>query len=417
MVRPRRRSAARLPTCRMLAVGDELILGRVVDTNSAWLAQWAGNRGLRVSGITAVGDGFDELVAALANACAQADLVVITGGLGPTEDDRTRHAVAAVMGVELVEDQQAWRTICRHFQRNNYGSPSPSNRRQALRPEGASLLPNDRGSAPGLWAKVGRCHVACLPGVPHEMEAMATRLGRRLAGTIRGLVKPTVKELWCVGLGESSAQERITGLLTEANPQVGITASDLGHLCLRVVGTPSEVGGRIRELRKRLREYLLPAPGLAASLILELGQRGETLAAAESCTGGQVVAQVTAVPGASTILNESLVTYHAHAKQRRLGVPAALIRRHGVVSQAVVEAMARGLKKTTDCHLAISTTGIAGPDGGSRECPVGTVWIAAAYGERVVSRECHIRGSRQRIQRWAAAQALAIGWQLVKASV
>lgn len=406
-----------MPNCRILAVGDELTLGRVVDTNSSWLARWAGDRGLTVTGMSVVGDGLHAIATALRAACADADLVLITGGLGPTDDDRTRHALAAVMGVQLVEDAGAWRTICRHFRRFGHGEPSPSNRRQALLPAGARLLSNDRGTAPGLFAHIGKTRVACLPGVPHEMEAMAARLGRVLPSEIPGLIKPVVRELYVAGIGESRAQECIPGLLTDCDPQVGITASELGHLCLRVVGRAEQVRPRVLALRRCLRTWLLPRPGVASSLVQHLAAQTGTIAAAESCTAGHVVAQLAAVPGASGVLHESLVTYHARAKHQRLGVSRALIRRHGVVSKAVVEAMARGLQRYSGCTLALATTGLAGPGGGTPATPVGTIWVAAAYQNRVVATELKLRGSRERIQRRAAAQALVLGWQVLTARV
>lgn len=406
-----------MPICRILAIGDELTLGRVVDTNSAWLARWAGDRGLTVAGVAVVGDGLEAIVQALRSASADADLVLVTGGLGPTDDDRTRHALAAVMGVQLVEDPDAWRVICRHFRRFGHGEPSPSNRRQALVPEGAEILANDRGSAPGLFARIGSSRIACFPGVPHEMEAMAFRLGRVLPSQIRGLIKPVVRELYVAGIGESRAQECIPGLLTDRDPQVGITASELGHLCLRVVGRAEQVRPRVLALRRCLRQWLLPAAGVAPSLVRVLAARGGTIAAAESCTAGHVVAQVAAVPGASAVLHESMVVYHERAKQRRLGVPRALIRRHGVVSKAVAEAMAVGMLTHSGSTLAIATTGLAGPGGGSPATPIGTVWIAAAMEDRVVATELRLRGTRERIQRRAAAQALVLGWQILLARV
>jgi len=406
--------AAPMPTCRILAIGDELILGRVIDTNSAWLSRWAQDRGLSVTGLMVVGDGLADIVSALALAIAQADVVLITGGLGPTDDDRTRHALAQVMQVPLRADPSVWRSIVRHFRRFGHGEPSPSNRRQALVPVGAECLANDRGTAPGLFARVGNCRIACFPGVPHEMEAMAQRLGRTLPRAVPGLIRPVVRELYLAGIGESRAQELIPGLLTAQDPQVGITASELGHLCLRVVGRADEVRRRTAVLRRRLRDYVLPAPGLAASLLLVLSKQGATVAAAESCTAGHVVAQLAAIPGASGILHESLVTYHERAKQQRLGVSRSLIRRHGVVSQAVVEAMVLGLVSATECDLGIATTGLAGPGGGTPAQPVGTVWLAVAWQGRVVSASVRLRGTRQRVQSRAAAQALNLAWQVLQ---
>ena len=401
------------PIARILAFGDELILGRTVDTNSAWLAQLLGDLGLRVDRLQVVGDRQEDGEAALRAALPGAALVVTTGGLGPTDDDRTRHALAAVMGVPLVHDAEAWRVVTTYWKRLRLGAPPPSNRRQALMPRGAEALDNDRGTAAGMLARVGACHVACLPGVPHEMQAMASRLGARLGRLVPGLRVPAVRELYLSGLGESSAQELIGDLMTERDPQVGITASEFGHLCLRVVGGRSQVARRTVALRRAVAAHVLPEPGVAASLVAALAKQRATVTTAESCTVGLVAAQLGAVAGASQVLREALIAYHPEAKTRRLGVPPELIAEAGVVSAAVAQAMAEGARHRTGADLALATTGIAGPGGGDAATPVGTVWIAASWRGRTVSRQSSLKGTRQRIQSRAAAQALVLGWDLV----
>ena len=402
------------PIARILAFGDELILGRTVDTNSAWLACLLNDLGFRVDRLQVVGDRQDDGETALRAAVAGAALVVTTGGLGPTDDDRTRHALAAVMAVPLTHDAAAWRLVSAHWKRLRRGAPPPVNRRQALMPRGAALLDNDRGTAPGVLARVGACHVACLPGVPHEMQAMAGRLGGTLARLVPGLRVPSVREIHLVGLGESTAQELIGALISERDPQVGITASELGHLCLRVVGERAAVARRTAALRRRVAAYLLPAAGVAASLVATLAKQKATVTTAESCTVGLVAAQLGAVPGASRVLREALVAYHAEAKTRRL---PELIASQGVVSAAVAQAMAEGARHRTGADLALATTGLAGPDGGDAATPVGTVWIAACWRGRTVTRRYDLKGTRERIQRRAAAQALVLGWELVSARI
>lgn len=404
------------PIARVLAFGDELILGRTADTNSAWLAALLGDAGLRVDRLQVAGDRHADGVAALRAAVDGAALVVVTGGLGPTDDDRTRHVLAEVMAVPLAPDATAWRVVTSHWRRLRRGAPPASNRRQALVPRGATVLGNDRGTAPGLLARVGACRVACLPGVPHEMQAMAARLVPRLPRLVPGLCPPAVGELYLAGLGESVAQELIGGLMTERDPQVGISASELGHLCLRVVGGRTEVARRIAALRRALAGHVLPAAGLAPSLVAALARQGATVATAESCSVGLAAAQLGAAPGASRVLREAIVAYHPEVKTRRLGVAPELIAAEGVVSAAVAAAMAEGLRHRTGADLALATTGIAGPGGGTAATPVGTVWIAASWRGRVATRLACLRGSRERIQRRAAAQALALGWELVGAA-
>lgn len=402
------------PLARILAVGDELMLGRTIDSNSATIARWAHDLGLRVDRIVKVGDRQDEIVAALRAAADGAALCVVSGGLGPTDDDRTRHALAEAMGVALDEDARAWRMIVAHYARIRPGvEVPPRNRRQALVPRGASLLSNDRGTAPGLLGRIGRCHVACVPGVPHEMEAMIARLGRQLPRQVRGLRVPAIGELWFSGIGESDAQELLGDLLTERDPQVGITVSELGHITLRAVGTPAQVRARVAAMRRCIRRWALPAAGLAPSLVRTLTRRDLTITTAESCTVGHAAAQLGAVPGASRVLRQALVAYHTAVKTAALGVPAEVIAEAGVVSEAVARAMAEGALRSAGADLAVATTGVAGPDGGTVDNPVGTVWVAAAMAGRTVARRHVVKGSRERVQRRAAAQALLIGWDLL----
>jgi nicotinamide-nucleotide amidase len=404
-----------MPIARILAIGDELVLGRTVDSNSARIAQRLSDAGLSVDYARTVGDGESAIVQALRAACRGADLVLCSGGLGPTEDDRTRHALARVMRSPLEERPAAWRHVVRCYAQFRPGAAVPEvNRRQALFPTAAGMLANDRGTALGLLGRVGSCWVACVPGVPHEMEAMVGRLLQRLPRLVPGLRAPAVGELWLAGLGESAAQERIPGLLSEREPQVGITVSELGHITLRAVGTPAQVQRRIAQLRSALAPWLLPKAGLGPSLVHELAAAGATIACAESCTAGHAAAQILAVPGASAVLRESLIAYHATAKTARLGVPASLIRRHGVVSEAVARAMAEGMRRAAGSTIAVATTGLAGPDGGTAELPVGTVWVAAATATRTTARQVRLRGSRVRIQQRAAAEALFEGWTVWK---
>ncbi len=409
------------PTVRILSVGDELILGRVTDTNATFLCRLLTDRGFRVLGAQQVGDGQDDLVAAMRHACTDADLLVVSGGLGPTDDDRTRHALAEVMGVELCEHAPSWAAIVRRYTQVAPGREiPPNNRRQALLPRGAKTLANDRGTAPGVitTVKTGahRTLVTVLPGVPHEMKAMAERVVEALPRHFPGVTRPTIAEVWFSGIGESAAQQRLGNLLTEHHPQVGITVSELGHITLRIVGRPREVAARARELRALLSEFLLPQAGLAPSLVARLAKQRGTITAAESCTGGHLATMLTAVPGASRVLRESLVAYHPAAKAARLGVPAAVLAA-GVVSAACARAMAVGALARSGATIAVATTGIAGPDGGTADQPVGTVWLAVATGQRSATRRVLIQGTRERIQARAATAALQLVWDMLNGRI
>lgn len=413
------------PTVRILSIGDELMLGRVTDTNASFLCRLATDRGFRVLGAQQVGDGEIGITAALLAAAQDADLVLVSGGLGPTDDDRTRHALAAALGVPLAEHALSWSAIEARYRRL---APTrvipPNNRRQALLPRGARPLANDRGTAPGMVATLTlrstfrkRTLIAVFPGVPHEMKAMAERFSATLPRRFPGLTVPLISEVWFAGIGESAAQERLGDLLSESAPQVGITVSELGHLTLRVVGGPREVAARTRALRACLKGLLLPAAGLAPSLIAALTKRRATITAAESCTGGHVAALLTAVPGASAVLRESLVAYHPSVKHARLDVPLSVMSEDGIVSEACVRAMAVGAQARSGATFAVATTGVAGPTGGSVQNPVGTVWLAVATAAGSGTRKVFIQGIRERIQARAATSALQLAWDALHGQV
>jgi len=399
------------PVARLLAIGDELVLGRTVDSNSAHLARWLTDRGLRVERVTVVGDDEVGIVRAMRHAARGAALVVCTGGLGPTDDDRTRQALARAARVPLVASASAWRAILRFYRLNLPTRSVPaSNRRQAMLPAGGQVIPNDCGTAPGMLMKLDAAWVACLPGVPHEMQAMATWLDRRLSRLVAGLRPPHLVEVAFAGMGESAAQDQLGGLLTAQDPQVGITVNEGGYITLRVLGERRQVEARAAELRRCLGAAVLPAASVAASLVSTLAAAGATITTAESCTGGQVAGLLTAVPGASAVLREGLIAYHAEVKSARLGVSAAALA-HGVVSEAVVRAMADGARRRAKADLAIATTGIAGPEGGTAAVPVGTVWLAASGPRGTLTKCMLVKGTRDRVQCRAAAQALVLAWE------
>lgn len=405
------------PRARVLSVGDELVLGRVVDTNATFLCRLLTDRGFRVLGSRQVGDGLADLVEALRASAADTELVLVSGGLGPTDDDRTRHALAEAMGSDLREHAPSWAAIVRRYAQVAPGRELPANnRRQALVPRGATTIPNDRGTAPGMIGSVGGSVVAVFPGVPHEMRAMAERFAATLPRRFPRLRVPVVGEVFFSGIGESAAQQRLGDLLTEEDPMVGITVSELGHITLRVVGTKAQVASRLRRMRTALAEHLLPGAGLAPSLIGDLTVSKGTITAAESCTGGHIAAQLTAVPGASTVLRSSLVTYHAQAKEDLLGVPRSVARKQ-TVSEACARAMAIGARSAAGATIAISATGYAGPGGGTAADPVGTVWVGVATAAGSAARRVFIQGVRERIQARAAAAGLQLAWDALQGRV
>jgi nicotinamide-nucleotide amidase len=249
------------------------------------------------------------------------------------------------------------------------------------------------------------------------MSAMMERLESHLPKLFPRVSAPTIGEVWFAGLGESAAQELIRGLLPERDPQTGITVSELGHTTLRAIGRPVPVRRLVTAWRRALKPYLLPRPGIAPSLVELLTRTRRSIAVAESCTCGQVTAQLGAVPGVSLVLREGCIAYHNEAKTARLGVPAELIARHGAVSEAVASAMAMGMRQKAGTDLAVATSGIAGPGGGTAKKPVGTVCFAVADQHGVWTTTTRLGGDRERIQRRSAAQALLYVWQVANGTL
>ena len=376
----------------VVAIGDELLHGAALDTNSKYIADQLERLGVVVRRFTVVGDEPNSLRKVVEEACGRADVVLATGGLGPTADDRTRDVIAELLGERLCFDEASWQQILAWFAR--FDRPCPdSNRRQAELPESAEALANTVGTAPGFVAAVGRASFFAMPGVPREMEVM---LRAEVLPRVRliGELTPTAHHMLRVlGPSEAMLGERLTGFMEPGrNPQVGITASG-GLLTVRIVGTASTATEAAlmcertaASLRPMLGEWLfaegeddLPQLVLAA---LQRDQR--TIAFAESCTGGLCAARLTDCVGSSSVMMGGVVAYSNAAKETLLGVSSELLEEHGAVSEVIAAEMAAGARDRFQSVCAISTTGIAGPSGGSAQKPVGTVCFgyADAMGSR-----------------------------------
>ncbi|MCA8950255.1 MAG: competence/damage-inducible protein A [Planctomycetes bacterium] len=371
---------------QLIAIGDELVHGAGLDTNSKWLAIELERLGLVVRRFTVVGDEPEHLRQAIEAACAHADIVVATGGLGPTLDDRTREVTADILGVELRFHEPSWQRIADWMAQRRRPVPE-SNRRQAMVPIGASVLPNSCGTAPGFAATIGAARLFALPGVPREMRAMfAEQVVPELAA-LPGLRPTADLKLRVLGPSEALLGERIAGfMLPGRDPAVGVTASG-GLLTVRIVGTGMDLAAAkahceatAAELRPLLGDWLFAeGDGELPELVLErLRRAGRTLALAESCTGGRIASQLVDVAGASDVLLGGVVAYDNSAKVALLGVDETVLATHGAVSEPVAAAMAAGARLRFRADVAISTTGIAGPAGGSPAKPVGTVCFGIA---------------------------------------
>jgi nicotinamide-nucleotide amidase len=401
----------------ILAVGSEITSGQRLDTNSQWLATRLGELGITTRHITAVDDDLERETEAIRIAATRADLVVVGGGLGPTQDDLTRDALARFAGVELIECAESLAAIESMFARRNRAMPE-RNRVQALLPRGAEALPNSIGTAPGIWFTYGASRFICLPGVPKELHEMfvrevVPRLGRE--GLARGVIVHRVINLF--GKGESEVEMMAMDLTVRGRvPEVGITAHD-ATISLRVSAhganesdALAEIEPTLATIRERFRDFVLAegTADVADALVAALRQSVRTLAVAESCTGGRVAAQITAIPDVSSVFLGGVVSYANEVKAEMLGVPRELIASRGAVSPEVAQAMARGVRERTGADLGLSITGIAGPAGGSAEKPVGLVFLGLAHDRGVESRELRLGPEQPRdvIQGRAAKHAM-----------
>lgn len=404
-----------MPSVEILSQGDEVLTGQITDTNGAWLADRLTALGVDVVRHTTVGDRIDDISDAIRTAVGRADLVLSTGGLGPTDDDLTTTAAARVFDTELALDTQALAHIESLYAR--YGRPMPSvNRRQAMLPVGCIRLDNAWGTAPGFAMETPRGFAAFLPGVPREMRALfQERVLPRLIDRF-DLRPGHLITLRTTGIGESNLQERLGDVAVPDGVTLSFrTQLPENHLKLRFAAhvTETDATGFARELVARIgtpvfcTEGLDPITGPLEHVVVDtLREQGGTVATAESCTGGRVAAGLTGVPGSSAVFLEGFVTYSNAAKTTRLGVPADVIEAHGAVSAPVARAMAEGVRASAETEYGLSTTGIAGPGGGSEHKPVGTVHIALATPEGTHHRALRLGGDRERIQRLSAAATL-----------
>lgn len=363
----------------LLNTGSELLLGQVTNTHVNYFARQLMSLGLRLSRQTTVPDG-EVIREALAEILQRAEVVLITGGLGPTSDDLTRQAVADLLGLPLRHDPEIERKIESWFERRKL-VPSPQVRVQAMVPEGAEVLANNHGTAPGLFIEhQGRC-IFCLPGPPRELYPMVEAEVLPRLKRIVPQARPLAIQVWRVhGLGESRVQELVEPALRDLGDglEIGYCARP-GEVDLRLVAEKPELVAQAAAVAQSILGEAIYASGedtMEEVVIREAKMRRVRVAVAESCTGGLVAHRLTNVPGASAVVDRGWVTYSNEAKTAELGVPAELIRRQGAVSAAVAEAMVQGALAQSSADIAVALTGLAGPDPGTSEKPAGLVYIA-----------------------------------------
>lgn len=403
-------------TVELICVGTELLLGNIVNTNAAYLAEKCAGLGLSCYYQTVVGDNEQRLENTLRTAIERSDIVILSGGLGPTEDDLTKEVASRVMGRELVEDAVS-RACIEAFFAARGAIPTENNWKQALIPRDGIVLPNPNGTAPGVIIAEKDTHVVLLPGPPHELKPMfENHVMPYLIKLEPGIISSqTVK---VCGIGESKVETLLKDLIDgQENPTLA-TYAKTGEVHIRVTAkAEGEKEARrlikpvVKEIKSRLGNniYTTEVEVTLERAVVELLLANElTVTCAESCTGGLLSARLINVPGVSDVYKSGYVTYSNKAKRKLLGVKKSTLNKYGAVSRQTAEEMARGLAFLSKSDVAVSITGLAGPDGGTEEKPVGLVYIACCVKGEVTVKEYHFSGNRQTIREAAASAALVL---------
>ncbi|MDH4044148.1 MAG: competence/damage-inducible protein A [Gemmatimonadota bacterium] len=401
----------------LVTIGTELLLGHTIDTNAAYLANALAAVGAHVVRKTSVPDTPATIRDVIADGLARSGFVVTTGGLGPTRDDVTKHAVAALFGRPLITDETYLASLEARWERLGRGGPMPeANRTQAQRPEGAVVLPNPRGTAPGLWVEGAAGIVVLLPGVPHEMRALTDReLVPRLVARTGGTRVTRSRVLRTTGVPESRLADRVGPMEAQLTPVTVAYLPSFDGVDLRLTAwdVPATDADAALDRGAVALQDLLGSSVYGegetdlAAVVLDLARAaGVRIAVAESCTGGLVAGRLTAVPGASDVFAGGVIAYDNAVKTRDLGVAASILATVGAVSEETVRAMVAGVRARFGVETAVAVSGVAGPDGGTADKPVGTVWLCAACGERVLAVQLGLPGDRNEIRTRAAQAAL-----------
>ena len=400
----------------IITVGDEILIGQIIDSNSAYMGRLLNLNGARVERIISIGDQHEEIISTLAQSVAQADVVLMTGGLGPTKDDITKKALADYFEVEMVFSEETHRRILKIFEQ--LGRPATeAHRHQCYMPANATLLYNKMGTAPGMWmAADNGTVVVSMPGVPYEMEYLmehevVPRLRQHFPGKPIGH-----RTLRTAGEGESRVAERLDAF--EDSLQDGMKLAYLpnpGQVRLRLTfsadtqeALDAALDAKAAELYDIVSDIVYGFGEDELEMVLGqlLLERQLRIGTAESCTGGYLAHRITAVPGASRYFNGAIVSYSNEVKMNNLGVNEATLREHGAVSEATVREMVKGALKALPVDVAVAISGVAGPDGGTPDKPVGTIWMAVGDADRI---ETHlIKGGKNRLKNIQYAGTIAL---------
>ncbi len=411
----------------IITIGDEILLGQIVDTNSAWLAQCLAHLDIQIGGMVSIADNAEAITSALDIASSRSKLVIVTGGLGPTQDDVTKKTIADYFKTSLVSNQEVLNHVKALFA-NRLGKDMPvSNYAQAEVLACSEVLFNDVGTAPGMWVERDQAIYAFLPGVPFEMKfLMENRVLPKLLQR-QSAIKLYHAHIVTVGLGESYLAEQIADIEQSLPPYIKLAyLPKIGLVRLRLTAKgadervlKSQTEGFADQIAERLQAYLVSRRDISfeEAIVDEFARSGSKLATAESCTGGAIASRITQVAGASQVFDCGIVAYHNKIKMSVLGVQEDTLEQFGAVSEQTVIQMAEGVKRLSGADYGIATSGVAGPSGGTPDKPVGTVWIAVAGKTKTLTQKFQFHNTRDINIERSAMQALIKMWMLYREEV
>lgn len=402
----------------IISIGTELLLGQITNSNASFIAREFHNLGIESYFQSTVGDNTERIHTVLNQALERSDLIITTGGLGPTSDDLTHKSISSFFNIKQLLDRKTLKTIEKKFLLKGYKRMPDINKKQAYKPKGATWIPNKLGTANGIIWKIKSKLIMTFPGVPSELHQMWKDTAKPyLRKHFKGNVLYS-KTLNFTGIGESALAEKISKYFNLKNPTVAPYAYP-GEVKIRVTAKAKSMSKAkkiitpvIRKIISKAKDYYFGKDEETLELLVakKLISKKKTIALAESCTGGLLSKRLTDIPGSSKYTKLNAVTYSNQSKNKILKVPEALIKKYGAVSHQVASSMAIGIKRLTNCNIGVSITGIAGPGGGSKDKPVGLVYIGIAKGNKVKTQKVQfgLNSSREEI-RWLATQH-ALNW-------
>ncbi len=402
----------------LLAVGNEILTGKTINTNAAYLAKQIEQIGGKLTYQQVVGDELDEIVDALKKAYQKADFVITIGGLGPTVDDLTRNGVAKYFNVPLVFDESIYESICAYFKRMNKAVPD-NNKQQAYRFEKSNVLTNHNGTAPGLFYEQDERTIILLPGPPHELQALYLE---SVEPYLRSLItdRKISRSYRLCGIGESYAEQKILSLY-DKYPMLNIapycTISHVDYIVTTAQSNETKLDEFEVDFTAILNDHIIGSQNstLAELIVKQLAKEKMTLATAESCSGGLLASSFVDIVGSSSVFLEGIVTYSYESKMNRLNIEKEKLLKYGAVSAEIATDMAKNLKNQTKCDLSVAITGIAGPGGGSKEKPVGLVYIAININDDISVHSYIFNGNREKIRQQTVAAAQYLIFKIIKA--